>query len=136
MTTTEEQAKSPDAGCYSIEYPDPSDSDWRFSMDYNWRANEDTIKNQWTCSDSPTGYVHWTLLRGIPEHAYHALLNHFGLKQYDVSLEQIMVAHPSPAYLVCIRRAKEVRDGLVYKIIMNMRMGCPKGELADTFEAR
>lgn len=136
MIAREEQAKSAHAGCYSIEYSDPSDSDWRFSMDYNRQTYEYTVRNRWTCSESPTSYAHWTFLQGIPEHAYRAFLNHFGLEEYEISLEKIMTVNPSPADVAHIRRAKEDRCGLERMVIKNMRTGCQKGELADTFEAR
>lgn len=130
-----EQTRSIDAGCYSVKYRDPHDGYWQFSMDYDWRVDDDPQrKNQWTCAESPTGVPHWTSVQVIPDHAFHALLQHFGLEEGDVSLGQI--AAMSPADLVRIRRAKEIHDGLAYMLIMNMRTGCPKGELADTFEAR
>lgn len=131
-----EQEISADKGCYSVEYLDPSDSDWRFSMDYDWHTDKNPMRNQWTCSESPTSHVHWTSLRGIPEHGYRVFLEHFGLQEYDISLQEIMTVNPSPADIVRIRRTKEDRYGLERKVIKNMRRGCPKGELADTFEAR
>ncbi len=136
MTVMKEQAVGTDWGCYSIEYPDPADSDWRFSMDYDWHTKESPAKNRWTCSESPISHANWRLLRDIPDHGYRAVLKDFGLDEYEISFAQLITTHPSPADLARIRRAKEVRGGLAYKIIMNMRRGCPRGELADTFEAR
>lgn len=135
MVVMREQARSSDAGCYSVKYIDPHDDDWQFSMDYDWRVNDDPMrKNQWACAESPTGVLHWAPVRGIPCHGYHALLDHFGLGEGDISVEQIVTM--SPADLVRIRRAKEDRYGLERMVIKNMRTGCPHGELADTFEAR
>ena len=136
MVVMKDQAIKADAGCYSIKYPDFFDDGWRFSMDYDWRTDEHPVKNKWTCSQSPVAHIHWMLLRSIPEHGYLALLDHFGLKAYDISFEQVIATHPSPADLVRMRRAKEDRYGFEYMVIQNMRMGCKKGELADTFEAR
>ena len=120
-------------GCYSITYPDPSDCDWQFSIDFNWHPEPDAGKNQWTCAESPTGTIHWTLFKKVPDHAMQALLNHFGLTQDDVDMNAIVTM--SPADLARVRRKKERVSGLVPKIMMNMRRGCPEGELADTFEA-
>jgi len=137
-----EQAITPDMGCYSVKYLDPCDDGWQFSMDYDWRADNDPgKKNRWTCAESPSNIIHWRFVRGIPDHGYHALLDHFGLEESDmwamyVSCSALRIVTMSPADLVRIRRIKEDRDGLERKVIMNMRTGCPKGELADGFNGR
>lgn len=131
-TAVQERTVAWENGCYSVKYLDPCDSEWQFSMDYDWRSDDDRAKrNHWTCAESPVGTLHWNHVRGIPDHGYHALFDHFGLDESDVSFDRAVAM--SPADLVYIRRAKEVRDALAYKTIMNMRTGCRKGELADTF---
>ena len=121
-------------GCYSIKYMDPMDTDYMFAMDYDWRADVTTKKNQWTCSETPLGTTHWTTLQSIPGHGLQALLEHFGLTERDVDTWAIL--RMSPAAIVCLRRAKERCEGLEPKVMMNMRMGCRAEEkLADNFEA-
>lgn len=123
-------------GCYSIKYPDPFDSDWQLSMDYNWNSNPRVKGNQWTCSESPVNIIHWTSLRWIPDHGLNALLDHFGLTREDLCLGVIFVFGQSPAALVRTRRAKEQREGLERKEIKNMRLGCDPDELLpEAFEA-
>lgn len=135
MVTVKKQAVIADRGCYSVKYLDPYDDDWQFSMDYDWRANDDPARrNQWTCAESPTGTLHWAPVRVIPHHAFRALLKHFGLEESDVDMRHILTM--SPADLVRLRRMKERREGLLHKVVMNMRMGCQESELADTFEAQ
>ncbi|GEM_PF-1512221 len=120
------------SGCYSITYPDPCDSDWQFSMDYGFvTAQNPEGKNRWTCSESPGNFCHWTSFRSIPDHGYRALLDHFGLEETDVSLEEAVTK--SPADLTLLRRLKEDRGGFEPRVIKNMRIGCRKDELADTF---
>lgn len=134
-SVAQERALMPTDGCYSVKYLDPYDDDWQFSMDYDWRVNDDPArKNQWTCAESPTGTLHWAPMRVIPSHAFRALLDHFGLEESDVDMRQILTI--SPADLVRLRRMKEGHEGLSHKVVMNMRIGCREHELADTFEAR
>ena len=127
MVTTRRQ------GCYSIKYPSGTNS--LFAMDYDWRVDATTKKNQWTCSETSSEMTHWIMLRGIPDHGLHALLDHFGLTEHDVDMRAILKM--SPAAIVRLRRAKERCEGLEPKVMMNMRMGCPAEEkLADNFEVQ
>lgn len=121
-------------GCYSIKYRDPMDHSWQFSMDYGWCSDPITQKRRWTCAESPRGFINWTLLTDVPDHGYRALLDHFGLKECDISFQEIISNNPSPADIMLIRRRKEDRDNLARKIVKNMRLGCPENEVADTFE--
>ena len=120
-------------GCYSVKYMDPSDNDSIFAMDYDWRPDGTASKNHWTCSQTLAGTIHWTIMPNVPDHGLHALLDHFGLTEHDVDTRAILKM--SPAAIVRLRRAKERCEGLEPKVMMNMRLGCPEGELADTFEA-
>ena len=122
-------------GCYSIKYTDPSDNGCMFAMDYDWRPDGTAKKNQWTCAETLAATTHWTMLRNIPDHGLHALLDHFGPTEHDVDTGAILKM--SPAAIVRLRRAKERCEGLEPKVMMNMRMGCPAEEkLADNFEVQ
>ena len=120
-------------GCYSITYRDPGD-DCIFAADY---GNGKENKNRWTCSETLDGLINfnWRDVHGFPDHWYRSILDHFGLNTTELSIQQVRETEISPADLVRLRRAKEERYGLARKEMMNMRIGCPKGELADFFEA-
>ena len=122
-------------GCYSIEYPHPNDSELRMAMDFDWNLAAGSRRNVWTCSESSTGVSNWRTLTRVPRYGYEVLLDHFGLTEDDVAVDSIVRINPSPADLVRVRRKKECRYDLPHKVIKNMRVGCPEGELADNFEA-
>ena len=122
-------------GCYSIEYRDPANPELRKAMDFDFFSDEDPERNRWTYSESPVGTTHWETFRQIPEDGYWAMLDHFGLMEDEMSIDSIVTMNPSPADIARIRRAKESRFGLERKVMENMRVGCPKHECADMFEA-
>ena len=114
-------------GCYSVKYSVQGNLDNLCAMDYGW-----LYKNVWGCSETPAGRISWAPI-SFSADGYLALLNHFGLEQSDISMRDIMTK--SPADLARLRRAKEQRYGLPYLEMKNQRLGCPKDEFADNFEA-
>ena len=124
------------SGYYSIRYmlDDPVDRGLEFAMDYNWRKNSSVSANQWKCSDTEVGTMHWMVRKSIPDHGFRALLDHFGLEEADVDMSVLVTM--SPAHLAAIRRQKEMRLQLECKVLRNMRAGCPPNEqYADMFES-
>ena len=114
-------------GCYSVKYTVEGNFDSFYAMDYGWQD-----KNLWGCSETSVGRIMWMPV-SFSADGYLALLNHFGLEQSDISMRDIMTK--SPADLARLRRAKEHRYGLPYLEMKVQRLGCPKDEMADDFEA-
>ena len=122
-------------GCYSIRYMVDESAGLEFAMDFNWRPRPNSPKNQWTCSDTEAGTIHWAPRASIPQHGYDAVREHFGLELKDVSNSMILIS--CPAFLAAMRRVKEQREHLPRKVIQNMREGCDLGDLcADSFDSK
>ena len=114
-------------GYYSVKYIVQGDLGNLCAVDYGWQ-----YKNLWGCSETPAGGISWAPI-SFSADGYLALLDHFGLEQSDISMQDIMTK--SPADLARLRRAKEQRYGLSYLEMKNQRLGCPKDDFADNFEA-
>ena len=128
---TRSMVKEKREGCYSVLYTIPSDHGSIYAMDYGW-----PYKNSWGCSETPIGPPSWYAFRQIPQYGYDAFLEHFGLAEDDMPMNTIITMNPSPADLARLRRAKEKRYGMPHLEMKNQRMGCPKDEMADDFEAQ
>ena len=104
---------------FSIRYETEGEGSYtELAVDWDWN-----IKRQWAMSDKEGPGSRWYATKGLDKRAYEAILQHFGLGDYESEFPIEKVIAMSPEELGKARREKERCHGLEHISIMSDTLG-------------
>ena len=109
------------SGTYSILYRSQEtghDAHAEFAVDWNWIK-----EGEWTQSVKEGLGARWESFQGLDEQACRALLEHFGLMDFELGFPKQTIVRMSPGQLAKARRGKEVRLNLPKKEMISDTIG-------------
>lgn len=109
------------SGTYSIFYRSQEtgyDVHAEFAVDWDWIK-----EGEWTQSVKEGLGARWESFPGLDEEACRALLEHFGLMDFEVGFPKQTIIRMSPGQLAKTRREKEVRLNLPRKEMISDTIG-------------
>lgn len=105
-------------GAFSVKYFNPDYPDETWSVDWDWE-----FPRTWGRSWRTQYTLHWHPEPGLDEHARKAILEKFGLLEWEEEFPLERLQTMSPAELVKIRREKEKKHNLPYLEVLSDTMG-------------